>query len=211
MTKKGRDESEVRLTDLELSEKIAVLEKLARGDGQKVAGKAQGLSDKQVRYLRDKATLCPSRSEEKLSRRLQDLLDKRAAILKSRGKPHPGTKLSSVAEQKRIHQNAMSDTASKLVSNLRFAQGRYMGLPDEAIGEIVVSGEEMSQIEKFDDYLAECLLSHVQVQLPRLNVLKHWGDLKIREIKGDLLDNLSAIAGGKKIEGKCKICESFGD
>lgn len=106
------------------------------------------------------------------------------------------------------HTKDLALALSQLINNLQIGQ-KYKWMQDEAINDIVVSQEEREQLEKIDQVLARCLLSHIQADLPELGHLKNWRQLRVGEITDELLHKLSVMRWQKEFKGTCEICQGW--
>jgi len=115
-------------------------------------------------------------------------------------------KISTRKEDISKHWDKLLGAAESLSEQLR-SINRYMPKTDNMIGDIAVDYNKQEFLEFIDDPWANRLLSHMKAELPELQDLRGWADLKVKDITQELLNKLSLRADRREFKGKCKICE----
>jgi len=60
-----------------------------------------------------------------------------------------------------------------------------------------------------DQYLGECLLTHLRQESPKAQWPKAWGDLTAKQITAAMLAKLQQVARSRTFVGVCAICEAW--
>lgn len=60
-----------------------------------------------------------------------------------------------------------------------------------------------------DQYLAECLLSHLRQESPEIQWPKAWGDLTAEQVTAAMLAKLQQVARSRIFVGTCKVCQGW--
>lgn len=106
------------------------------------------------------------------------------------------------------HSKILAEVTRVLAEQLRSIK-QYAPEKNEMIGALVVDYDQPDFLEFWDDFPAKALLSHLQAELPELQNLDRWGNLRVSDITEGLLDMLSVKAIHKEFQGKCAICEDW--
>lgn len=75
------------------------------------------------------------------------------------------------------------------------------------ICELTVDFDERDVLETLDNEADKLLLTHIQVEFPKLCRFSSWKYLKLTDITPGLLDYLSYCIKTGEFQGKCKMCE----
>ena len=114
------------------------------------------------------------------------------------------------AEEKfKRHQDDLAKTAGEVLYELRVLR-RYVPLPKEVVCEFAVDYDERDFLEVLDHSQGEYLLSHMKSELPALQNLKSWADIKVNNITKEILDRLSLRIERREFEGRCEVCKDRG-
>jgi hypothetical protein len=109
-----------------------------------------------------------------------------------------------------IHTNELVIAAKRLVENLA---PYSLWTWDITLLDAILDNEEpdsdIQQQLQFD-YPTKHLFIHMQQELPILEKLEGWDDLKINDVK-QVRDKLNLRASQRKFPGKCEVCKDFKD
>jgi len=109
-----------------------------------------------------------------------------------------------------IHTNELVIAAKRLVENLA---PYSLWTWDITLLDAILDNEEpdsdIQQQLQFD-YPTKYLFTHIQKELPVLEKLEGWDDLKINDVK-QVRDRLYLRASQRKFPGKCEACKDFKD
>jgi len=115
-------------------------------------------------------------------------------------------------EQLRQHQNDLCNTAQSLLDRLLQIY-RYTPSSDMTLADILVGSDNPDDIDVLNAFghpQAEYLLSHLQSEeLPRLQDILSWIDLKVEDINDELLNTLSIRMSQRDFKGKCDVCKDW--
>lgn len=214
------EEGKAPIADREWGEEVKVLTYLARRRKISDIASQFGMYDKWVARIRDKARDYPASLVATLPLEVQDYL------VKINAKRRPGLKveLDSIREKQstsspsklpspygddiRIHWNELAEKADSLATSLRRIS-HLIPKSDEFLWEVAVNWDEQDFLEFLHEPLPGYLLVHMKIDLPQLDALQRWSELRLSDIDDVLLDQLSLRAAQRKFEGKCKVCESL--
>jgi len=98
------------------------------------------------------------------------------------------------------HHKDLSETAKTLSEEL-LAIKRYSPWMEQTIGELAVDYDKPNFLEFLENPPARHLLSHMKAELPQLENLETWADLKVKDISQELLDRLSLRAERVDFQG----------
>ncbi|MDO8491341.1 MAG: hypothetical protein Q7T04_04935 [Dehalococcoidia bacterium] len=112
-------------------------------------------------------------------------------------------RLARAAEQLRLNIKKVKETEGATLDG------------DIMRGYIITAGsrtkEELLYVDRLD---AECVLSHLKEMWPDFNYINGWQDFNSMEsvasISDFILKRLKDVSHGLAIDGKCKICTSWG-
>jgi len=109
----------------------------------------------------------------------------------------------------RQHQDDLCHSAHAVLRELLKIH-RYMETLTLTIADIYIGSndpEDIKALEAIDDPQARYLLAHLRSELPRLQNLSSWIDLRVDDIDDELLDRLSLRMSQHSFAGKCPVCE----
>lgn len=113
--------------------------------------------------------------------------------------------IDAIERQKR-HWTRLAEKAQELLDHLK---SYFPFIEDYTIAEIAVNNDDFECINLMTDYRTKCLLSHMKAELPELEELKTWDDLKISDINDRLLDTLGLRAENQQFVGICEVCKDW--
>ncbi len=111
----------------------------------------------------------------------------------------------SMERQKR-HWARLAERAQELLDYLKTY---FPYTNDYLIVEIQISNDDFEGINLVDDFRTQCLLSHMKAELPEIENLKSWPELRISDISDSLLKALGLRAEKQQFEGKCEVCKDW--
>jgi len=109
-------------------------------------------------------------------------------------------------EKLKIHMNKLALTAEELADSLK-PYWPYTWPTDQTIAEVAVENDDRALVSILKSPEAEWLFAHMKEELPQLENINNWKDLKVNNITEDLVHRLSLRAAQKEFLGKCEVCQ----
>lgn len=107
-------------------------------------------------------------------------------------------------DHRKTHEEELSEVAKTISEWLRKIS-RYLPPSDEMIGTLAVNADERGLLDLLDSPSAQYLLSHIKYELPAMENLKTWLDLKVKDITLELI-RIMATGARRGFKGTCDIC-----
>ena len=162
------------------------------------------LSDRELREEMEDSTLFPHRSLGFIKRRRVEFSVAQRVIARR----VEGAFDVDPIERRKKHWNRLSERAEEFASVLRSIRQSTLNT-GKTIFEAGIDDDNKEILKSLDDFRTKCLLSHLQVEMPQLQILTNWDDLRVKDITEQLLVTLSLKAEQAMFRGTCEVCRDW--
>jgi hypothetical protein len=108
-------------------------------------------------------------------------------------------------ERRKRHWARLAERSQELLDKLKtFFPFTY----DYMLVDAVTDNDDFEFATLLEDFRSYCLLSHIKAELPELENLKSWPELKINDIR-QLFSILGLRAENQQFIGKCEVCKDW--
>jgi hypothetical protein len=105
------------------------------------------------------------------------------------------------------HEEDLTDVALKFIERIRYFKRICTPVVvDERLDDIVLTKNLDALLPRVDGGLLDGLLDHLKAELPELQPVQEWGQMKPRDCNDGLLSKISAIARSRSFKGTCEGC-----
>jgi len=192
---------------------------MANGNPKRTGGKKEEPSYEELEFIQESILQGLSDNEILVDMQKQPFLLRTAGFIKRRrkeldvakkviAKKAQGAYDTDTIERKKKHRDKLSEMTGIFVKALGEIHQATLGA-NYSLLEMGIENDDFRLLELLNDFHVKWMFSHMQADIPALENLVGWEDLKVKDITQELLRALSLRAERRDFQGKCEVCKDW--